>query len=95
MRNYDDRTGFASPAERALGKETRTLALAELTATIALALGTAVIAIALSAGSASADVIDGVIGHEDSVFIVALLLGLAFLSLGGFAAMPHRRRHRR
>ena len=37
----------------------------------------------VTAGIARADVADGVIGNEGSVFAIALLLGLIFIGMGG------------
>jgi hypothetical protein len=54
-----------------------------LLATAGLALATIVTAIVITAGVAHAGVADGVIGNEGSVFAVALVLGLAFIGIGG------------
>jgi len=93
MRNRID-AGFAPPAGRPLGTEGRTLAVAELIATIGLTLGTAIAAIVVTAGIARADVGSEVIGNEGGVFALALLLGLAFIVLGGFSLLPRGRRPR-
>ena len=77
MRTPLENTGFTRRAER------RSVALAELIASAGLALATIVTAIVLTAGVARADVADGVIGNEGSVFAVALVLGLAFIGMGG------------
>ena len=87
MHNRFD-SGFAPPAGRPLGAERRTLAVAELIATVGLTLGTAIAAIVVTAGMARAGVGGDVIGDEGGVFALALLLGLAFIALGGFTLLP-------
>lgn len=77
MRTPLEDTGFIPRAER------RSAALPELLASAGLALATIVTAIVITAGAAYADVTDGVIGNEGSVFAIALLLGLAFIGVGG------------
>ena len=66
-----------------LGSERRTVAFAELIAIVGLALSTIVAATVVSVGIARADVASDVVGHEGSVFGVALILGLIFLAMGG------------
>jgi hypothetical protein len=85
-------SGFAPPARRALGQERRTVALAEVIAIVALALSTIVVATVVSVGIARADVVNSVVGHESSVFAIALLLGLLFVAMGGLTifSLPHR-----
>jgi len=87
--------GFAAPAEHALGRERRTVALAALIATTALAVSTIVAATVVSVGIARAGVADGVVGNEGSVFAVALVLGLMFIGIGGFSLLPQNRRPHR
>ena len=88
MRTPIENTGFTPPTGRSLGGERRNLALAELIASIALAVATVVVATVVTAGIARADVADGVIGHEGSVFSLALLLGLIFIGMGGLSVVP-------
>ena len=76
--------GFTAPT--GLGNERRTVALAELAAIVGLALSTIVAATVVSVGLAHAGVADGVIGNEGSLFTVTLLLGLAFIAVGGLSA---------
>jgi hypothetical protein len=76
-------TGFTPPSGRTLGTERRTVAFAELIAIVGLALSTIVAATVVSVGIARADVASDVVGHEGSVFGVALMLGLIFLAMGG------------
>ncbi len=76
-------TGFSPAPGRTLGNERRTVAFAELVAIIGLALSTIVAATVVSVGIARADVASDVVGHEGSVFGVALVLGLIFLAMGG------------
>jgi hypothetical protein len=88
MRTSLENTGFTPPAER------RSPAIAELIATAGLAIATIVTATVLTAGVARADVADGVIGNEGSLFAVALLLGLAFIGIGGLTLPGSRpKRH--
>ena len=82
-------TGFTPPLTRKLGRERRTVALAELLASIGLALATVIAATAVTVGIARADVATNIIDNESSFFAVALLLGVAFIAIGGFAALPH------
>jgi len=77
MRKPLETTGFTPPAER------RSNAFAELIASAGLALATVVTATVVMAGVARAEVVDGVIGNEGSVFAIALVLGLAFIGIGG------------
>ncbi len=88
MRSPLDSLGFHPPAARGLGHERRTAAFAELAASIALALSTVVVATVLSVGIARANVVDGIIGNEGSLFAIALLLGLLFVGFGGYSILP-------
>ncbi|MGB8185744.1 MAG: hypothetical protein WCF37_12035, partial [Pseudolabrys sp.] len=76
-------TGFAAPAHRRLGNEHRTVALAELVASLALAASTLIAATVVSIGIARADVASNVIDNEGGLFVVALVLGLLFIGMGG------------
>jgi heme/copper-type cytochrome/quinol oxidase subunit 3 len=91
MRKPIEDTGFTPSAEHPLGTERRTIALAELVAIATLALSTIVVATVVSAGIAHANVADGVIGHEGSLFGIALLLGLIFIGVSGVSVLPGRR----
>ena len=95
MRKHIEDTGFRAPSDRSLGRERRTVAFAELVTGIALALSIVVLATVMSVGVARADVIEGVVGHEGSLFGVALLLGLLFIGLGGLATLPDKGREKR
>jgi hypothetical protein len=95
MRKHIEINGFHTPAGRTLGRERRTVAFAELVAGGALALSTIVVATVLSVGVAHANVVDRVIGHEGSLFGIALLLGLIFIALGGISALPSDRPEKR
>jgi hypothetical protein len=77
MRTPLEDTGFTQRAEP------RSAAFPELLASAGLALATIVTAIVITAGVAHAGVADGVVGNEGSVFAVALVLGLAFIGIGG------------
>ena len=79
MRTPLENTGFTPPPPA----DRRSAAFAELIASVGLALATIVTATVVTAGVARADVADGVIGNESSVFAIALLLGLAFIGIGG------------
>jgi len=63
-----------------------------------LALGTIVAATVVTVGIARADVIGDVVGHEGSLFAVALVLGLLFIGMGGLTVLSlpgeKQRRHR-
>jgi Mg2+/citrate symporter len=87
-------TGFTAPPEHSLGQERRAVALAALIASAALAISTIVAATVVSVGIARANVGDGVIDHEGSLFAVALLLGLIFIGIGSIHFLPPRRRSR-
>jgi hypothetical protein len=98
MRQTFPTNGFGAPRRRKLGHERRTVAIAELIATVVLGLGTIVAATAVTVGLAHADVVEGVVGHEGSLFAVALVLGLLFIGIGGLTVLslserPRRPRH--
>lgn len=95
MRKSLDNTGFHAPNQHPLGRERRTVVLAQLLATLALALCTVVAATVLTVGMARASAVDGVIGHEGSLFGVALLLGLIFIGLGGISMLPGDKHEKR
>ncbi len=88
MRTSVDNTGFGPPADRKLGGERRSAALAALIASVGLAVGTILAATAVTVGIAQASVADGVIGHEGSLFGIALLLGLVFIGMSGLSFLP-------
>jgi hypothetical protein len=91
MRKHIKSTGFMAPANRTLGSENRSVALAELVASLALVLSTLIAATAVSIGIAHADVAGNVIDNEGGVFAIALVLGLLFIGMGGLTilSMPH------
>ena len=89
-------TGFAPPAHRS--SEHRTVALAELVASLALAASTLIAATVVSIGIARADVASNVIDNEGGLFVVALVLGLLFIGMGGLTVLslphhPHKKSH--
>ena len=86
MRNGIDSPGFTAPNGRALGNERRTVALVDLLTIIGLALSTLVAATVVSVGIARANIVGNVIDNEGSLFMVALLLGLIFIGMGGLTA---------
>jgi len=94
MRKPSEDAGFRPPASRALGNERRSVAFAQLLASLALALSTLIAATVLTVGIARAGVVDGVIDHEGGLFGIALLLGIAFIGLGGFSLLPGHRQKR-
>jgi hypothetical protein len=100
MRKRITSAGFTAPANRTLGTEHRTVAIAEFIASLTLAVATvtvvAVVSV-VSVGVARADVISGVIDNEGGVFAIALLLGLFFIGMGGVTiiSLPHQSRHRK
>jgi len=87
MRRPMKASGFTAPAGRKLGRERRTAAVAELIASVALAFGTIVAATVVTAGIARADIVGNVVGHEGSLFAVALVLGLLFIGMGGLTVL--------
>ena len=93
MRKQIQTAGFTPPSDHALGREHRTVAVAELVASTALALSTAVAATVVSIGIARADVASNVIDNEGGLFAIALLLGVLFIGLGGLTvlSLPHNR----
>lgn len=95
MHKHFENTGFRAPAGHPLGRERRTVVFAELVAGVALALSTVVLATVLSVGAARANVADGVIGNEGTLFGIALLLGLIFLGLGGLSALAGDKHEKR
>jgi hypothetical protein len=95
MRTPTQGTGFAAPADRALGHEHNHVALASLIASAALAFATVVLATVVSVGIARADVVGNVIDNEGGLFAIALLLGLLFIGMSGLTvlSLPHRRKN--
>ena len=93
MRKHISPAGFTPPANRALGGEHRTVAVAELVASLGLALCTLIAVTAVSVGMARADVIGNVIDNEGSLFVIALVLGLLFIGMSGLTilSLPHHR----
>jgi len=93
MRSTNKSAGFMPPANRMLGGEHRTVVLAELVASLGLALSTLVAATVVSIGLAHADVVGNVIDNEGGLFVIALVLGLMFIGMGGLTvlSMPHDR----
>lgn len=78
----------------AVGVESRRVVLAELAAIAGLTVATVIAATAVSVGIARASVLDGVIGNEGTLFTIALLLGLAFVAVGGLSLLSGERRPR-
>jgi hypothetical protein len=74
------------------------VALAELVASLALAASTLIAATVVSIGIARADVASNVIDNEGGLFVVALVLGLLFIGMGGLTILslphhPHKKSH--
>lgn len=88
MRKLLENTGFTRPA----ASKVRSRALAALITSAGLAFATIVTATVITAGIARANVVDGVIGNEGSVFVIALILGLAFIGIGGVTLPGSRSR---
>jgi len=91
MRQPLETTGFRPPSRHPLGRERRTVLFAELVATVGLALSTIIAATVLSVGIARASAGNGimdVVDNEAAVFGIALLLGLLFVTMGGFSILP-------
>jgi hypothetical protein len=84
-----DHIGFIPPVHRRLGRERRTVAVAELIAGTGLIIGTLIAATAISAGIARANAAGNVIDHESGLFAIALLLGLLFIGMGALSGWRH------
>jgi len=74
------------------------VALADLVASLALAASTLIAATVVSIGIARADVAGNVIDNEGGLFVVALVLGLLFIGMGGLTILslphhPHKKSH--
>jgi hypothetical protein len=97
MRRVEHSAGFRGPVSlHGSGVETRRVVVAELAAIAGLSLATLVAVTVVSVGMARAAVGDGIIDNDGGVFAIALVLGLAFVAIGGFAVlMPGGRRHPR
>jgi len=95
MQKHIEISGFRAPAGHPLGRERRTVAFAELAAGVALALSTMVVATVLSVGVARANVAEGVVGHEGSLFAIALLLGVIFIGLGSISTLARDKHEKR
>ena len=95
MRLAPREMGFAPPPKPALGRDRRSVALAELLASIGLAAGTLIAARVITAGIARADGLAAMPSQHTSLISVALILGLLLAGMGGLTAMslaPSRRR---
>ncbi len=94
MSKHIGRTGFAAPPERALGRESRHTILAELATIAGLVVSTLIAMTVVTVGIAHASVADGVIDNDGGLFVIALMLGLFFIGLGGLTLFPPPDRHR-
>ena len=96
MSKHLENAGFAAPAGRALGQERRTATLATLVASVGIAICTLIAATVVSVGIARADSVADVIDNEGTLFAIALVLGLAFIAMGGLSLLsspghkPHK-----
>ena len=87
--------GFRDPAAPgARGVESRRAVFTELAAIVGLTIATVIAATAVSVGIARASVVDGVLDNDGGLFTIALLLGLAFVAVGGLSLLPGERRPR-
>ena len=94
MRLPSHHPGFAPPM-RPLGRERRSVALAQLLASVGLAAGTLIAATVITAGIARADGLVAMPGEHTNLIAVAVILGVLFAGMGGLTAMslaPLRRR---
>jgi hypothetical protein len=89
MSKHLENAGFAAPAGRALGQERQTANLAALGASVGIAVCTVVAATVVSVGIARADGVANILDNEGGLFALALLLGVAFIVMGGLSALPH------
>lgn len=95
MRKHRNIAGFHGPAgPAAAGGQTRRVILAELAAITGLTVATLIAATAVSVGIARASALDGVIDNDGGLFTIALVLGLAFLAVGGLSLLAGERRPR-
>ena len=96
MQKIEHSAGFRGPVSSlGSGVESRRVLVAELAAIAGLSIATLVAATVVSVGMARASVVDGVIDNDGGLFAIALMLGIAFIAIGGFAAlMPSSRRPR-
>jgi putative copper export protein len=95
MSNIFENPGFDAPVERALVTERRGRVFAALAAICGLSASTIVAATVITMGAARAAVADGVIDNEGGLFVIALLLGLLFIGIGGFSLLPGREKQPR
>lgn len=95
MRTPIDGAGFRAPVGHPLGHQHNNVALASLIASAALAFATVVLATVVSVGIARADVVGNVVDNEGSLFVIALLLGLAFVGMGGLTVLSLPRRNKK
>ncbi|MFN3657483.1 MAG: hypothetical protein ACK4UO_09550 [Pseudolabrys sp.] len=98
MRTSIEDNGFNPRTGRKLGRQRRNATFAELVATIGLTLCTIVAVTAVSVGIARARAVGDVLDNESGVFALALVIGVAFLLMGGFTLLTlpgerHRHRH--
>lgn len=94
MQKYQENAGFRGPSDNLTGAESRRVVVAELATIAALSIATIIAATVVSVGIARASVLDGVIDNDGGLFTIALLLGLAFIAIGGFSLLPGERRPR-
>jgi len=98
MRKGTELAGFGYPADRSPGTEHHSVALTQLIASLTLAFCTLIAAMVVSIGIARADVASNVIDNEGGLFVVALVLGLLFIGVGGLTILslphhPHKKSH--
>lgn len=92
MRKHRKNVGFREPADAVTaGGQTRRIVFAEVAAITGLTVATLVAATAVSVGFARASALDGVIDNDGGLFTIALILGLAFLAVGGLSLLPGER----
>jgi len=98
MRTTHENNGFNPRADRKLGRERRNATFAQLVATVGLALSTIIAVTAVSVGIARARAVGDVLDNESGVFVLALVIGVAFLLMGGFTLLSlpgeRHRQHR-
>jgi hypothetical protein len=78
--------GFTPPAGRRLGRQRRSIIVAELVATIGLMLGTIVAATVVGAGIARADA-SAAAAHDTSLWALAFVMAAMFAGMGGLTAI--------
>lgn len=99
MQQHRKIAGFRGPSVASqAGGESQRVVVAELAAIAGLSIAIIIAATAVSVGIARASVVDGIIDNDGGLFTIALVLGFAFVAIGGLSLLsrdpkPHREQH--